>query len=390
MDRQNNLLLFILTIGVFGIINTEIGIVGILPLIADQFNIGLSQAGLLVSLFALAVAVSAPILPMLFSGVNPKKVMLLVLGVFFLGNVVSIFTSSFTLLLIARVVPAFLHPVYISIALTTAGNAVSREESPKAIAKVIMGVSAGMVLGVPVTSFIATAVSLEMALTFFAIVNLIAFISVWLFVPSMPVKEKLTYGAQLSILKRPIIWISIFAVIFLNSAMFGVFSFLSEFLGTITNISGETISFMLLLFGVTSILGNIIGGRLLSKNANKTVTIYPFVLGVLYTFMFFMGQFTVPMTIIILAWGILFALGNNISQYWITSAAPEAPEFTNGLFLACGNLGITIGTTVDGLFITGMGTQYIVFGGLLFLIVSLVFILLRTYMYSTAKQLARL
>ena len=93
--------------------------------------------------------------------------------------------------------------------------------------------------------------------------------------------------------------------------------------------------------------------------------------------------------ITILLWGILFAIGNNVSQYWITSAAPEAPDFANGLFLSGDNLGGTIGTTVGGLFISGMGTQYVVLGALLFLILSLVYILLRNYMYSHPKQLSR-
>lgn len=173
MAKRNNLLILILTIGVFGILNTEMGIVGILPLIADHFDISISTAGLLVSLFALAVAISGPTMPLLFSGINRKKVMLLVLGVFVLGNIVSIFASNFTILLIARVIPAFLHPVYVSIALTTAAASVSKEEAPKATSKVFMGVTGGMVLGAPVSSFIANTTSLEMAMLFFTIVNAI-------------------------------------------------------------------------------------------------------------------------------------------------------------------------------------------------------------------------
>src|SRR5688572_6257937 len=110
MSKHNNLFIFILTIGVFGILNTEMGVVGILPLLADHFHVSVSQAGLLVSLFALAVAISGPILPLLFSGINRKKVLLLVLGVFVVGNIVSIFAPNFTIALIARVIPAFLHP----------------------------------------------------------------------------------------------------------------------------------------------------------------------------------------------------------------------------------------------------------------------------------------
>lgn len=102
-----------------------------------------------------------------------------------------------------------------------------------------------------------------------------------------------------------------------------------------------------------------------------------------------MGQFTVPMAFIVLIFGIVVAIGNNISQYWMSSAAPEAPEFSNGLFLVSGNLGVTTGTSLGGLVISGLGTQYVVLGGFLFLILSLVFILMRNYKYSSINQFSR-
>ncbi len=202
LTKRNHLLIFILTIGVFGIINTEMGVIGLLPSIADHFNVSISQAGLLVSLFALTIAVSGPTMPLLFSGINRKKVMLLVLGVFVLGNIVSIFTSNFTILLIARIIPAFFHPIYCSLAFTAAASSVSKEEAPKAVSKVFIGVSAGMVAGVPIASFIDSAVSYEMAMAFFAIVNSIVFIATLIFLPSMPVEDRLSYGTQLSVLKK--------------------------------------------------------------------------------------------------------------------------------------------------------------------------------------------
>ncbi|MBP2627575.1 MAG: major facilitator superfamily 1 [Firmicutes bacterium] len=386
MTKGNSLLIFILTVGVFGIINTEMGVIGVLPLIADQFHVSISQAGLLVSLFALVVAAAGPTMPLLFSGKNRKKVMLLVLGVFILGNIVSIFASNFTIALIARVVPAFFHPVYCSLAFTVAAASVSKEEAPKAVSKVFIGVSAGMVLGVPVSSFIASATSLGIAMLFFAIVNAIAFIATFLFVPSMPVDERLSYGAQLSVLKKSTTWFSIAAVILMNGAVFGVFSYLSEYLQTITKTSWNTTSLMLLIYGVANILGSIIAGKLLTKNAIKAVVAFPFALAAIYVILFSMGQFTVPMALIILAWGILGGIGGNINQYWIASVAPEAPDFANGLFLTSANLGTTIGTAVCGLFISEIGTQYVALGGLLFSILSVLSILLRVYMYSSPRN----
>lgn len=390
MAKRNNLLIFILTIGVFGIINTEMGVIGLLPSLADHYNVSVTQAGLLVSLFALGIAISGPVLPLLFSGINRKKVMLLVLGVFVLGNIISIFTTNFTIGLIARIIPAFFHPIYCSLAFTVAAHSVSKEEAPKAVSKIFVGVSAGMVAGVPIASFIDSAVSYEMAMAFFAIVNAIVFIATLIFVPSMPVEERLSYDTQLSVLKKPMIWLSIVTVILLNSAVFGVYSYFAEYLKTVTNMSPNIISLTLFLFGGASIIGNIVTGKLLTHSPIKSVGAFPVVLGAVYIILFFTGQFTVPMEMITLIWGILAGgIMANINQYLIASSAPEAPDFANGLFISACNVGTTIGTAAGGLFISEMGTQYVVLVGLLSLLLGLPCIMLRNYMYNPTKQLSR-
>lgn len=155
-NKHNHLLMFILTLGVFGILNTEMGVVGIIPIIAETFGVTVPDAGWTVSLFALIIAFSAPVVPLLFSRVNRKTVMVLALSVFVISNLVSVFTTNFTVLLITRAIPAFFHPLYVSIAFSTAASSVSREDAPKAVSKIFAGVSAGMVLGVPVTSYIAS------------------------------------------------------------------------------------------------------------------------------------------------------------------------------------------------------------------------------------------
>ncbi|MBS4176491.1 MFS transporter [Lederbergia citrea] len=389
MAKQNNLLIFILTIGVFGILNTEMGVIGILPHIAEHFDVSVSKAGLLVSVFALVVAGSGPTMPLLFSGINRRKVMLLVLGVFIVGNIISIFTSNFTVALMARAIPAFFHPVYCSLAFSVAAASVSKEEAPKAVSKVFIGVSAGIVIGVPISSFIASTTSLQMAMVFFTFVNVIAFIATLLFVPSMPVEEKLSYGAQVSVLKKSITWHSIIAVIFLNAAVFGVYSYFAEYLKTVTNMSSNTITFTLFIFGAANIIGNIVAGTLLTKNALKSVAAFPFALGAIYIILFLFGHLSAPMAIITLIWGILAGVGGNINQYWIVSSAPEAPDFANGLFLTAANLGTTIGAAIGGLFISKMGTEYVVLIGFLSVILASVSIFMRKYKYNPkTNQLA--
>ena len=381
------LLVFILTAGVFGIINTEMGVIGILPLIAEHFHVTVPEAGWTVSIFALVVAISAPIMPLLFSGINRKKVMLLALGVFTLSNIISMLTSNFTLLLIARALPAFLHPVYVSMAFTVAAGSVSKEKAPKAVAKVFIGVSAGMVLGVPVTSYIASEVSFTMGMIFFTVVNALVFMATLLFVPSMPVKEKLSYGTQLNVLKKKIIWYSIMAVTLINGALFGFFSYMSDYLRTVTEVSYSVISILLLIYGLANIIGNVIAGKQLATNPIRSMIFIPFALFTFYICIFILGEWLAAMTVIILILGILAGYGQNTMQYMITEAAPEAPDFANGLFLLSANLGTTVGAAACGAFITFFDTRYSVIGSLLFLAVSIIFVVLRIRTVQSSKTI---
>ena len=209
-----------------------------------------------------------------------------------------------------------------------------------------------------------------------------------LFVPSMPVTEKISYGAQVSVLKKSVVWLSIAGVILMNGAVFGVYSYLAEYLESVTRMSWNMISFMLFLFGAANIVGNLAAGKLLTKHAFKTVAAFPFALGAVYIVFILLGNQGLPMAFLILLWGIVAGIGANINQYWITSAAPEAPEFANGLFLTSANLGVTTGTAVCALFISGIGLQYLVLGGIAFSIISTVTIFLRRSLHNPTNQLA--
>ncbi|MBJ7929033.1 MFS transporter [Bacillus cereus group sp. N31] len=385
MKNSTSVLIFILAVGVFGILNTEMGYIGLLPALSDHFDVSVSKASLMVSLFALAIAIAAPTLPLVFSGVNRKTVMLLVLAIFIIGNVISIFTTNFTVALVARVIPAFFHPVYVSMALSVAATSVSAKEAPKAVAKVFIGVSAGMVLGVPIVNFLANVFTLEISLTFFALVNIFAFIMTIVFIPSMPVQEKLSYGSQLKILTKGITWLSILAVTFLNGAVFGIYSYLAEYLDVVTKMSPYMISIMLFVYGLANIIGNILAGGLLTIAPVRTVIIYPIALMILYLAFFFVSDLAIPTAIFIVIWGVLGGIGGNVNQYWMMSSAPNSPDFANGLFLTSCNLGTTIGTGVAGIIIAQIGTKYILFVGIFALVLGFICILLRNMLYKSTN-----
>ncbi len=367
MQVNKRLLIFILMIGVFGILNTEMGFIGILPYIAQRYDVTIVRAGLLISLFALGVAVSGPVMPLIFSRFNRKYVMLFVLGLFTICNTISVFASNFNLLLAVRVIPAFFHPVYCSLAFTMAAEMAGVEAAPKAVAKINIGVSAGMVVGVPISNFLAEHISLSVSMSFFALTTFFVMMATAFFVPSMPAVGRLSYGEQLAVLKKPMVWASIFAILFLNGSVFGVFNYWAAYLASVVGLAPNLISLLLFGYGLCNIFGSMAAGHLLSSRAEHTVKVFPFLLGAVYLLFLTGGDSGVMVAALTIFWGVLAGINANINQFWLSQAAPEAPNFANGLFLTAVNIGTMAATTVSGMFIDSFGEKFVVYGGLLFL-----------------------
>ncbi len=369
--KEKNLLIWILVVGVFGILNTEMGVIGILPYVSEDFNVDLTTAGLLISLFALGVGIAGPTMPLICSKFPRKFMMLFVLGIFTICNVLSILTNDFDILLALRVIPSIFHPVYCAMAFSTAAE-IGGKNAPKEVAKINIGVSAGMVIGVPISNFLADLISLQASMTFFAIVTATAFIATIIFVPTMKKTKPLSYGAQIGILKRPMIWFSILAVIFVNGSIFGCFNYLAAYLADVTKFSPSVISILLFVYGICNIFGSMAAGRLLTVQPIWTVKLFPIALSTIYLVIYFDGgESSVSMTILTVIWGLLGGINANITQYWLSHSAPEAPDFANGLFLTSANIGTMSATAFCGLFIDKFSINAVIIGGLIFSIISL-------------------
>ncbi|SDP62158.1 Predicted arabinose efflux permease, MFS family [Selenomonas ruminantium] len=384
---NKQLLLLILATGVFSILNTEMGFIGILPYIAENYQVTVVQAGWLISLFALGVAVAGPTMPLIMSRFNRKWVMVFILGLFTVCSTIAVFAENFYVLLAVRVLPAFFHPVYCAMAFTVAAGLAKTGEEPKMIAKINMGVAAGMVAGVPISNFLAEQFSLAFSMAFFALATWLVMLATLYFMPSMPVKEQLGYGEQLAVLKKPMLWASIAAVIFLNGSIFGVFNYLAEYLGVVSGIAPSLISILLLVYGLCNVGGSMLAGNLLTVRPLMVVKIFPLAVAVIYIALLGGGSIWPVMGLIVVLWGLLGGINANINQYWIASAAPEAPDFANGLFLTAANMGCVLGTTVSGQFIDAWGTQYVVLGGLLFCLLAALTVWVQCYRQRSNPQL---
>lgn len=373
---SESLLITILTLGVFGIINTEMGVVGIIPQIAERFDVTVSTAGLCVSVFALVVSVAAPVLPLLFSGINRRTMMLAALILFVASNILSMVTDSFAVLLAARALPAFLHPVYVAMAFTLAAAA-TKDEPSRGIARVFVGVSAGMVLGVPMTTFVTTHWSYEAAMGIFAVINTVVLVATFFLVPDMSAKQH-NPGHQLRVLKKPSLWLGVTAFTCINGAMFGFFSFMSEFLHKVSAFSFDAVSSVLLAYGIANIVGNMLAGRVFGHYKKFFTQAGPAVMLMLYVLLYLFSASSIATAALVVLLGICAGFINISGQYMISSAAREAPDFSNGLFLTAANFGTAMGTMLCGIFISLQGTRAALFATCILLLASLVFTHTRT------------
>lgn len=347
-----------MALGAFGIITTEFGIIGILPTLAKEFNISIDAAGWLLSAFALTVALSGPFASMLTAKVNRKIMMCLVLGVFVISNLLSAISSNFTMLMIARIVPAFLHPVFWSISISAAAQQAGPKNAPKAVSIVMAGLSVATVLGVPITTYVAALFNWQASFLLAGLINLIAFTALAVFVPSMPVKEVASAENQIKILKDTQLWIKLITSLIIVAGMFASYGYLAEYLSKISQMSGAQISVMLLIFGGTGIVGNWFMGIALSKNVALTTRLFLLSLVLTHLLAYRFGGFFIPMVAILSIWGFIHTGGFLIANIHVTNGLPsQALEFVNSLLPSFFNAGITLGTLLGGFIIARYGVH---------------------------------
>lgn len=354
----------LLALGVFSIITTEIGIVGVLPELADRADVSISQAGLLVSVFALVVAVSGPFGVLAASRFDRKAVLMLTMAVFALANIVYAFPVSFPVLVAFRIVPALLHPVFFAVALTAATALAQPGKEAGAAARVFTGVTVGFAFGVPAMAFLASSASVPVAFSIAALVNVLALVGIALWVPRMASEEHLSYGKQLRILRRPQLWLQLAIATLVFAVMFSSYSYFSDYLGGVSGVSPLTIGALLMLFGLVMIAGNLAFAQLIKRGLLATLLWFLGGYLVLYLVMYAVAPSAWAMSLLVIPWSLLHSGGLLLGQSLIARESTDAPTFGNSLFVSSSNIGITLGSALGALQIAAAGTRSLVFVGM--------------------------
>lgn len=367
-------------LGVIGIISTEFGIIGVLPQVASYYDIGIERAGLLLSAFALTIFLIGPFLVLLTSAVNRKKMMLLAISLFLLSNIVSSFAPPFWLLVVFRIIPAILQPVFFSAAVGTIIRTASKSEQHKLMGIVIGGIALAQVTVIPLTAYMSSLHGWQISFMIQGIITLIALGGIMIFIPNMPVKEKLSYGSQLQILRKPRFLISVAFNVFLISAWFSTYSYFADYLGKVKMMTGQQVSYMLLVFGISGVIANWLAGRLLSRNVPRTTAFFLLGTVLLPVVLQYSGTSFYIQILVVVFWGLMYGPAFLTAISYMIDAAPEAPEFANSLQSSFGNLGVSAGTIAGGWFIADKGIDGLPWVGAGFGIIAIITMIIREAM----------
>jgi predicted MFS family arabinose efflux permease len=363
-------------LGFLAVITTEFGIIGILPQVAEHYEISIDKAGYLLSAFALVIALTGPFMTLMVSGFDRKKVMLTAIFIFLITGIVSSFSPPFWLLMLVRILPAFLQPVYIATALAVAVSQADKKRENELMSIVFSGVAIAMVTTVPFATWLASLWSWEYSFIVQAIVSIVALAGIYSVLPSMPVKEKKTYESQLKILLQPTFIISTVMNFFMITAWFSTYSYFAEYLNKAKGMDATMVSYMLFLFGLIGVFSNWISGKMLNKNITKTTAFFLSGTILIPILLHFSDGNNTATIIVIAIWGFLYSPSFLNASTYMISSVPHSLEFANSLATSFGNLGVTLGTTVGGWIIITKGISFtpwigVVFGILAFLMIGL-------------------
>lgn len=345
-----NFRVFILAISVISVGLVELIVGGILPTIANDLQVSIGQAGQLITVFALVYAVSGPILYTMTANIERKKLLLLTLGIFVLGNVVTYMSPSFLFVMVARVITAMSTALIIVLSLTIAAKIVKQQHRAKAIGLIYMGISSSLVLGVPIGIIISDAFGWRMLFLFIGLMALLSMILIAFTLDRIEVDQVQSLKSQLKALRNKKMLTAHLTMLFLLAGHYTIYAYFTPFLESELGLNTQWISICYFIFGIAAVGGGAFGGSLADKFGSKISIILVVASFAIILFLLPFSTVSFPLFIVVMViWAALsWSLAPPLQNYIIESDAETAgihQSFNNSAL----QIGISLGSLVGGL-----------------------------------------
>jgi len=343
-----NFPLLALATGAFGIGITEFAPMGLLPDMAAGLGVSIPTAGLLVSAYALGVLVGAPLMTLTTGRMPRRALLVLLMGIFTLGNFLSAIASDYWMLMIARVVTSFNHGAFFGVGSVVAAGLVPPEKRASAVAAMFMGLTIANVAGVPLAPWVGETFGWRAAFWAIAAWGLLTMAALRFALPKLPAERQADMMVELVVLKRPAVLVALALTAIGSAAMFTVFTYIAPILEGVTGAGTLFVTAMLVVYGLGLTLGNWLGGVFADRSIDRTLIVTLASLAALLILFAATMHWRLPAAITIFAWGVAtFALVPPL-QMRVMEAAADAPNLASAVNIGAFNLGNAIGAAVGG------------------------------------------
>ncbi|WP_019546524.1 MFS transporter [Streptomyces sulphureus] len=259
------LALLALTIGAFAIGTTEFVVMGVLPQVAGDFGVSIPAAGWLVTGYALGVVCGAPLLTVLGTRASRKKMLMLLMGLLVTGNLLSALAPVFGVMLAGRVLASFTHGAFFGIGSVVAAGLVGPGKKAGAISLMFMGLTVANVVGVPLGTLIGQAIGWRITFVIVAALGAIGLVGVAALVPETGRPEGVRVRTEFAAFRNVQVWLAIAMTVLGFGGVFAAFTYIAPMMTDVAGYSEGAVSWLLVLFGVGMVIGNVVGGRLADR-----------------------------------------------------------------------------------------------------------------------------
>lgn len=349
--------LIALAFGGMAIGMTEFTMMGILPDIAKDLEIGIPKAAHLIALYALGVVVGAPTL-VLFSGKYPPKTVLMVLMlVFFVFNGLFAIAPGFFLLEVSRFAAGLPHGAFFGVGSVVATHLAKKGKEAQAIATMFTGMTLANLIGVPIGTYIGHHFSWRITYGIIAFLGLVTFMALWIWLPKIQGSNKNLFG-QLSYFKKGRSWLLIAIISIGTGGLFAWITYIAPMVTEVSNVPEGRVPMIMILVGLGMFFGNILGGKLADAVNPTKATILCFSSMVLCLLVVhFTAEIHWMAYVMAFITGVIsFSVGSPI-QMMLIRDAKGAETFAASAGQASFNMGNTLGAFLGGIPIT-MGFAY--------------------------------
>ncbi|MDA3646313.1 MFS transporter [Saccharopolyspora indica] len=342
-----------LTLSAFAIGVSEFVLVGLLPAMADATNVSLGTAGLLVTAYALAITVFSPIATSALSRFDARWVLVGLMVLFTAGNIAVALAPTFPVLLLGRIAAGTAHGTVFAIGAPVAASLVPADRASRAISMMFLGLTAAMVLGVPLGTVLGTHLGWRATFGAVAALGAAGTLAVLALIPSTVDDDRTDLRSQLRLLRlRPLLLTYVVTGLGFG-ASFAVFTYLEPLLTEHAGYSTAGVTWLLVLFGAATVAGNLLGGRMAdSAGTVRTIRVALIGLCASLTALLLTGSNQVAVAVNLAVWGVFaFLISPAVQTHAVRVAeqhSPSAAKLASGLNIAAFNAGISAASFLGG------------------------------------------